>query len=213
MARDYTPIPFEFLEEMDGLSDEEYGRLIRAAQIYSINGKEPELPGTERLFWKRVKNTIDRFTESFESRRSSSQENGKKGGRPPKSENPEKPIGFWNNLENPEVFEETQKTQSESESESESKANSVYKRAKRFSPPTLAEVQAYVSERHSPVDPQGFIDFYASKGWMVGKTPMKDWKAACRNAEKWDRWAKKGGNNGRFAEDAVAQYGNIGTVV
>ena len=51
-------------------------------------------------------------------------------------------------------------------------------RAKRFTPPTLAEVQAYVLERQSPVDPQGFIDFYESKGWLVGKTPMKDWKAA-----------------------------------
>lgn len=61
-------------------------------------------------------------------------------------------------------------------------------RAKRFTPPTLAEVQSYVAERHSPVDPQGFIDFYASKGWMVGKTPMRDWQAACRNAEKWERW-------------------------
>lgn len=61
-------------------------------------------------------------------------------------------------------------------------------RAKRFTPPTLAEVQDYVAERHSPVDPQGFIDFYEAKGWMVGKIPMKDWKAACRNAENWDRW-------------------------
>ena len=48
-----------------------------------------------------------------------------------------------------------------------------------------------MAERHSPVDPQGFINFYASKGWMVGKTPMKDWKAACRNAEKWERWGNK----------------------
>ena len=61
-------------------------------------------------------------------------------------------------------------------------------RAKKFAPPTLEEVTAYVHERQSKVDPQGFIDFYASKGWMVGKTPMKDWKAACRNAEKWERW-------------------------
>ena len=45
-----------------------------------------------------------------------------------------------------------------------------------------------MAERHSAVDPQGFIDFYEAKGWMVGKTPMKDWKAACRNAEKWERW-------------------------
>lgn len=60
----------------------------------------------------------------------------------------------------------------------------------RFVPPTLEEVAAYVAERKSPVDPQGFIDFYAAKGWLVGKTPMKDWKAACRNAEDWDRWKK-----------------------
>lgn len=64
-------------------------------------------------------------------------------------------------------------------------------RAKRFTPPTLADVQSYVAERHSAVDPQGFIDFYESKGWMVGKTPMKDWKAACRNAENWERWRQR----------------------
>lgn len=60
----------------------------------------------------------------------------------------------------------------------------------RFVPPTLEEVTAYVRERGSRVDPQGFIDFYASKGWMVGRNPMKDWKAACRNAEKWERWQR-----------------------
>lgn len=64
--------------------------------------------------------------------------------------------------------------------------------AARFTPPTLAEVQSYVAERHSPVIPQEFIDFYAAKGWMVGKTPMKDWKAACRNAEAWERWRRRG---------------------
>lgn len=67
---------------------------------------------------------------------------------------------------------------------------SVGEHAKRFTPPTVEEVAAYVAERKSPVDPQGFIDFYESKGWMVGKNKMKDWQAACRNAEKWDRWQK-----------------------
>ena len=76
--------------------------------------------------------------------------------------------------------------------------------AKRFTPPTLAEVQAYVLERQSPVDPQGFIDYYASKGWMVGKTPMKDWKAACRNAEKWERWGR---NGSRSKVKTTADYG------
>ena len=59
---------------------------------------------------------------------------------------------------------------------------------KRFVPPTIEQVTEYVKQRGSKVDPQGFIDFYESKGWMVGKTPMKDWKAACRNAEHWERW-------------------------
>ena len=62
---------------------------------------------------------------------------------------------------------------------------------KRFVPPTMEEVAEYVRLRGSNVDPQGFIDFYESKGWMVGKSPMKDWQAACRNAEKWERWGKR----------------------
>ena len=77
-------------------------------------------------------------------------------------------------------------------------------RAKRFTPPTLAEVQTYVLERQSPVDPQGFIDFYEAKGWLVGKTPMKDWKAACRNAEKWERWNR---NDSRSKVKTTADYG------
>lgn len=60
-----------------------------------------------------------------------------------------------------------------------------------FIPPTVEEVAAYVQERGSRVDPQGFIDFYESKGWMVGRSKMKDWRAACRRAEKWDCWGKE----------------------
>lgn len=54
----------------------------------------------------------------------------------------------------------------------------------RFTPPTLTEVQAYIQEIKSQVDPQRFIDFYASKGWMVGRNKMKDWKAAVRTWQK-----------------------------
>ena len=61
----------------------------------------------------------------------------------------------------------------------------------RFVPPTVEEVAEYVRERGSKVDPQGFINYYAARGWMMGKYPMTDWKAACRNAEHWERWDKK----------------------
>lgn len=51
-------------------------------------------------------------------------------------------------------------------------------------PPSLEEVTAYCNERKNNVDPQQFIDFYESKGWYVGKTKMKDWKACVRTWEK-----------------------------
>lgn len=53
-----------------------------------------------------------------------------------------------------------------------------------FKPPTVDDVRAYCTERGNSVDPQSFVDFYESKGWMIGKNKMKDWKAAVRT---WER--------------------------
>jgi predicted phage replisome organizer len=61
----------------------------------------------------------------------------------------------------------------------------------RFTPPTLEEVQAYCIERGNNVDAERFIDFYSSKGWMVGKNKMKDWKAAVRNWERTEPQKKE----------------------
>lgn len=54
----------------------------------------------------------------------------------------------------------------------------------RFVPPTVEEVREYCEERGNNVDAERFIDFYESKGWMVGKNKMKDWKACVRTWEK-----------------------------
>lgn len=58
----------------------------------------------------------------------------------------------------------------------------------RFTPPTLDEVRAYCLERKNNVDAERFIDHYTAKGWMIGKNPMKDWKAAVRT---WERTSNK----------------------
>lgn len=49
---------------------------------------------------------------------------------------------------------------------------------KVFVKPSLEEVRAYCEERKNGIDAEVFIAFYESKGWKVGKTPMKNWKAA-----------------------------------
>ena len=56
--------------------------------------------------------------------------------------------------------------------------------SKRFVPPTSEEVNTYCRERNNSIDGKEFCDFYASKGWMIGKSKMKDWKAAVRT---WER--------------------------
>ena len=65
--------------------------------------------------------------------------------------------------------------------------NVGHKPTKRFIPPTVDEVRAYCQDRQNGVDPQRFVDYYTSNGWMVGKNKMKDWKAAVRTWEQKDK--------------------------
>ena len=53
-----------------------------------------------------------------------------------------------------------------------------------FKPPTLTEVTAYCKQRKNNINPKVFLDWNASKGWMIGKNKMRDWKAALRTWEQ-----------------------------
>ena len=57
---------------------------------------------------------------------------------------------------------------------------------KKFTKPTIEEIESYCTERKNDIDPSAFFDFYESCGWVIGKgsKPMKDWKAAVR---QWER--------------------------
>ena len=61
---------------------------------------------------------------------------------------------------------------------------------KRFTKPTIEDVQAYCKERGKGVDAQKWYDYYSANGWKVGKNPMKDWKAAVRTWERSDNGGK-----------------------
>jgi len=55
---------------------------------------------------------------------------------------------------------------------------------KGFIKPSVQEVSEYCLSRSNNISAEGFIDFYTSNGWKVGKNPMKDWKSAVRT---WER--------------------------
>ena len=50
-------------------------------------------------------------------------------------------------------------------------------------PPVFEELKQYCTERNNGIDPQKFYDYYESKGWVVGRTKMKSWKASVRTWE------------------------------
>lgn len=80
----------------------------------------------------------------------------------------------------------------------DSKGESVRgEKTKRFIPPSVEEVEQYCIERSNNIDAQSFIDFYESKGWMIGKNKMKDWKAAVRT---WERSRKQENKENVFDE-------------
>ncbi len=60
------------------------------------------------------------------------------------------------------------------------------KNNKIFKKPSIEEVMIYCAERKNNVRPDKFFDFYESKGWMIGKNKMINWKAAIRTWEKQD---------------------------
>ena len=61
----------------------------------------------------------------------------------------------------------------------------------RFTPPTLTEVVDQCNRTGANIDPQGFLDFYESKGWMIGKNKMKCWKSAIRTWSRKEREKQK----------------------
>ena len=58
-----------------------------------------------------------------------------------------------------------------------------------FVKPSLQDLENYKLERNLKMDCEEFYDYYESKGWVIGKAAMKDWRSAMRN------WAR---NEGKF---------------
>lgn len=56
--------------------------------------------------------------------------------------------------------------------------NSLYKGSSHFQKPTIEEIRKYCQESRLDVDAEQFFNFYESKGWVIGKSPMKSWRAA-----------------------------------
>ena len=100
-----VPIPLDYLEMFQGLSDADFGKLMRwCLTYYKTQEDSVELPGEITALKMVCKTNMDHALDAYNSRCDANRENGKKGGRPRKTpenqENPNNP----NNPNNPMGF-------------------------------------------------------------------------------------------------------------
>lgn len=57
----------------------------------------------------------------------------------------------------------------------------------RFIHPSVEEIKKYVEEKNYGINAENFYNYYQANGWKVGKSQMKDWKAAVRLWESRDK--------------------------
>ncbi|WP_418708692.1 DUF6291 domain-containing protein [Alistipes sp.] len=166
-----------FRDAVEMTSEEEQLVLYKAIADYALDGVEPDistLGALGRLCWTALRPNLESGIIRFR--------NGCNGGAPVGNQNARKTTE--NQPENNQKT--TYPLLNEGENENVDENEEGNKRSKRpaFVAPSLQEVKDYVSEKGYTVDAQRFIDFYESKGWMIGKNKMKDWRAAVRT---WTR--------------------------
>lgn len=188
MALEYIPFYYSYRKKLEKLSDQEIGRLVRALLEYGETGETEELAGRESIAFDFIADDINRAKAAYEERCAKNQRNIEK--RYARQDDTNVYDGIRTNTNVYETYQTKDKPKTKTKDKTKDNSlppNGVSDtRAKRFTPPTLDDVSAYIRERGSNVDAQRFLDFYTAKGWMVGKNRMKDWKAAVRTWEKRD---------------------------
>ncbi len=176
---------------------------------YMALGEEPQgLPREARAAWVLVKEELDyarakaeagrRGGDKKQQNRSADAEEApsrtsSKTGSKPSSKQPSKPSSKTGSNDggttpsNMPSKPPSQEQEQEQDIKPLEKALSGERAQKRppFAPPTREMVSEYASEARLDVDADAFCDFYDAKGWRVGASPMRDWKAAVRN------WARR----------------------
>lgn len=169
-----------FRDAVEMTNKEEQLVLYKAIADYALDGIEPDvstLGELGRLCWTAISPNIKSGRRNYI--------NGCNGGAPEGNCNAKKqPKNNPNSTEKqPGQTSTKNKNRNKDKNDEESKEKVATART-TFVAPSLQEVSDYISEKGYTVDARQFVDFYESKGWMVGSNKMKNWRAAVRT---WTR--------------------------
>lgn len=168
----YVPIYLDWLDVTQDLTAEEKGNLIDAVIAYASDLEyEHLLTGAVRICFRFLKGQVDRNRELSETRRNARMN---KDELPGTNENKTEQNGTNDNKTEQNGTKVPKEKEKEEDKEKE-------KDKKRFDPPTLDEVTAYMKEIGCDVDPQYFLDYQEARNWVLSNgKKAKDWKAVIR---------------------------------
>ena len=158
-----------FYDSIKELNSKDQVQIYNAIFSYQFDNELIELKGVCKSIFTLIIPQLEANNQRYN--------NGCKGGRPKSKEKPKQNQNETKIKPNVNVNDNVNENDIEKE---------IYKE-KEFKPPTLNKVDEYCKERNNGIDAQKFIDFYESKGWMIGKNKMKDWKACVRTWEQKNR--------------------------
>lgn len=175
---------------IDKLTDEQAGKLIKAIYAHET-GEEMELDAILDLVITPFLTVLEKDKEKYAEKCEKRAQAGAKGGKQ-RVANQANATFAKQNQANDSKSKQEEANQADNDNEYDNdndfKKENIKRKsttqAKAFVKPTVEEVKAYCVERKNNVNPDKFIDFYESKGWLIGKNPMKDWKACVRTWEK-----------------------------
>lgn len=217
-------------EYIEDLPEELKGAFLRYIYEYGINEIEPELSGLELTVWLKIKRRIDDDVEAYERKIANLKQNKNRtatGTKTAPTTEARTDTERTPNGDRTEADAETENTAgdrtdsvsvndsvnvsvnvSDSVNVAEAKpaepdrATDTIK--KRFVKPKLEDIRDFCLEKNINIDVDRFFNYYESKGWKVGVSPMKDWKAAVRNWAKNDSLYSRPGST-RISSDTSAQ--------
>jgi hypothetical protein len=178
------------------LPDEKAGQLIKHLFAYVNNENPVSEDVLINAVFANIKQTLKRDLEKYQAIIQRNRDNGSKGGRPrTRSSKPKKPTGITRNPNNPVVTQINPSEPKKPDSDSDSDNGNVIdiEKMKNKIPPPINLVVQYCEERNNGIDANRFYDWYATRGWMVGKDKMKDWQSAIRTWEQKKKDKEKEG--------------------
>lgn len=214
----------DYYEQIEMLTIEQRGMLLTACMLYQLGEDLPEMDPVTKMCYLFISADMRRNNEKYERIVEQRAEAGRKGGKQTQANKAN--ATFASNAEiTKQANQANQANASDNDNDNDNEnvndndndndngnvnenvnvnVNDLHPQTpskgagrQRFTKPTVEEVALYCQERMNGIDAQEFIDFYESKGWMIGKSPMKDWKACVRT---WERSRKNKEPPDRYAD-------------